>query len=58
VGYVKGIFVPMIYVLMYKMNEESYVKLFNFLKEKTPFFKPNTIIVNFEQAPRKAFKSI
>jgi hypothetical protein len=57
VGYVKGIYVPMIYVLMYKKNEESYVKLCNFLKERIPFFEPETIIVDFEQAPRKAFKS-
>lgn len=49
-------YIPMIFVLMKSKTEICYKQLCNFLTERIPNFKPKNIILDFEAAPKNAFK--
>ena len=62
-GFVRGIWVPLVFVLMEKKDEESYVRVLTMLKEKASKLldkevAPHFIAVDFEAASHNAVKRV
>jgi hypothetical protein len=50
VVYLNGVYVPLVFVLMYTKNEISYTKICDFLEARAPKFNPEFIILEADRA--------